>query len=319
MFINDLYVYAGFSLASLIIIMKSAGFIIKALSHYAKKTGVSDYLIGFLVVSIGTSLPELTTAFMSAFSGNSSLSIGNIVGANIIDVTIILGLTSIIGKRIAIHGKMLQKTFTIVLFITLLPLIFGFDGRVSRLEGGLLISSYLFYVLLLLRNEGHFGHIKKDVSWNEIRQDVIIVTGCIVALLLSTKWLLLSADKISSILNIPQFTVGLIILAFGTTMPELTISISSVLKDSSGIAFGDILGAIVCNSSLVLGISALINPITIGSSDFIPAALFMVTSVFIAILFVKKKEITWQEGIGLIMLYVTFLLSQAQIRSFFGI
>ncbi|MBN2422117.1 sodium:calcium antiporter [Candidatus Woesearchaeota archaeon] len=289
--------------------MKSASYIITAVSHYAKKTGLSDYLIGFLVVSIGTSLPELTTAFMASFSGDNRLVIGDVIGANIIDVTLVLGLTSIIGKRIKIHGKVLDKTVFTVLLMSILPLLFGIDGKINRLEGIALILAFFAYIFALLKKEGHFGHIKKQILWKDIWQDMLIVAGCLVALLLSTRWLIISAQKISSIWGISPYFVGLVLMAIGTTIPELTVEISSVLKGSTGIAFGDILGSVVCNSSLVLGLGAVIKPIVFNNRPFISNGLFMVTSVFIAIIFIKKKEITWEEGLGLLLLYITFLLS----------
>jgi len=315
--IPDLYVYIGFTFASLIIIMKSASYIIRAVTHYAKKTGVSDYLIGFLVVSIGTSLPELTTAFMASFSGNNQIILGDVIGANIIDVTIVLGLTAIIGKNIKVHGKILDKTVFTVLLMALLPLLVGFDGIITKLEGLGLILGFLTYIFVLLKKEGHFGHLKKEIKWSDIWQDMLIVAGCVIALLLSTKWMILSAEKISSILSIPPYFVGLIVMAFGTTIPELTVEISSILRGASGVAFGDILGSVVCNSSLVLGLGALIRPIHFDRGPFISDALFMVTSVFIAIMFIKKKEINWEEGLGLLLLYVTFLVSGGIARNIF--
>ncbi|MBD3203428.1 hypothetical protein GF327_03980 [Candidatus Woesearchaeota archaeon] len=318
MFISDIYIYSAFAFASLIIIMKSASYIIKAVSHYAKETGVSDYLIGFLVVSIGTSLPELTTSFMASFSGDNQIILGDIIGANIIDVTIVLGITSIIGKKLTVHGKIIDKTIFTILTLSLLPFIFGFNGVISRIEGLLLIISFLIYILILLKKEGHFGQIKKQIYWKDIWQDIVIVSGCVIALLLSTKWLIISAQNLSSILNIPPYFVGLILMAAGTTIPELTVNISSILSGSSGIAFGDILGSVVCNSSLVLGVGALINPITFNRKLFIPNALFMVSAVFIAILYIKKKEITWEEGLSLILLYVTFLASAGLLENLLG-
>jgi cation:H+ antiporter len=317
--IDDIYLYSIFALASLVIIMISASYIISALSHYAKETGVSDYLIGFLVVSIGTSLPELTTAFMASFSGNNQIILGNVIGANIIDVTIVLGLTSIIGKKIKVHGKILDKTVFTVLFLSMIPLLFGIDGVITRLEGLLLIIAFFLYIFSLLKKEGHFGHIKKKIYWKDIWQDILIVSGCIIALLLSTEWLIISAQKISLILEIPTYFVGLILMAFGTTIPELTVNISSVLKGSTGIAFGDILGSVICNSSLVLGIGAIIKPIVFNSRTFIPDSLFMVSSVFIAIIYIKKKEITWEEGVSLLLLYITFLVSGGLIENIFNI
>ena len=105
-----------YAIISLVLIMFSASYIITAVTHYAKKLGISEYLIGFVVVSIGTSIPELTTAFVASFRNAGALVLGAVIGANIIDVTIVLGMTAIVGKKIFIHGKVLTKTVLTVLF-----------------------------------------------------------------------------------------------------------------------------------------------------------------------------------------------------------
>ncbi len=290
--------------------MISAGYIITAVSDYAKKTGVSDYLIGFLVVSIGTSLPELTTAVVASFTKTSQIVLGDIIGANIIDVTVVLGITAIIGKKIFIHGKVLTKTIFTVMLMAFLPLIVGFDGKISQLEGFLLVIAFFLYIYSLLKKEGQFGKIKKELEWKDIWQDMVVISLSIIALLLSTHWLLLSANQIAIMLEVPQFVMGLILVAAGTTVPELTVEVRSILKGATGLAFGDILGSVVANSTLVLGVGAIINPIIFEKTRFINSAFFMITSVYIALLFIKKKQITWQEGVGVLLLYVTFLITE---------
>ena len=290
--------------------MISAGYIITAVSDYAKKTGVSDYLIGFLVVSIGTSLPELTTAFVASFAKAGEIVVGNVIGANIIDVTVVLGITAIIGRKIFIHGKILTKTVFTVMIMAFLPLLVGFDGKITQLEGVFLIIAFLVYIYLLLKKEGKFGHMKKQLKWKDIWQDMVVISLSIVALLLSTHWLLISSIKIATILEVPNFVMGLILVAVGTTIPELTVEVRSILKGATGLAFGDILGSVVANSTLVLGVGAIINPIVFEKTRFINSAFFMITSVYIALLFIKKKQITWREGMGVLLLYVTFLITE---------
>jgi cation:H+ antiporter len=227
-------------------------------------------------------------------------------------VTLVLGITAIVGKKLFIHGKVLTKTMMLVLSVSLLPLILGFDGTLSRVDGIILISGFLFYIYSLLRKEGQMGKIKKDVKWSEIWKDMVVITISIIVLLIASNFLITSARFIGGIIGIPDILLGLVLVAIGTTIPELTVEVQSVLRGVSGIAFGDILGSVVCNSSLVLGVAALLNPITIPKYNFIlfrDSALFMVTAIYIALLFIKKKKITWEEGIGLIMVYATFVVT----------
>jgi len=290
----------------------SASYIIIAASDYAKKLGISNYLIGFLVVSVGTSVPELSTAFVAAFNNAGNMVLGDVLGANIIDVTLVLGIVAIIGKKLFIHGKVLTKTVLSVLLVSMLPLVLGIDGKLSRIDGFILIGSFVAYVYGLLKREGEFGKIKKDVRWKDIWKDMMIITASLITLLISSNLLIMNAKEIGLRFGISHIALGLILVALGTTIPELTVEIQSVIRGVSGIAFGDILGSVVCNSSLVLGVSAALRPIIIKDEVmmmFRDSAMFMITSVYIAILFVKKKQITWQEGIGLLLVYSTFLMT----------
>lgn len=320
-YIPDLYIYSLVAFFSLILIMKSAGYIISAIADYARKTGLSEFLIGSLVVAVGTSLPEWTTAVITSIHAKvymidnipistNTLSLGNVIGANIIDVTVVLGAMALLGKKIKVHGTSLDKVLLGIIGVALLPLLFGIDGHISRLEGGALILAFIGYVYLIFRREGKFGSLKRELKWSDIWQDMAVIALALIALLLSANWLVYSARHIAIIIGVSDFFIGLVLLAVGTTIPEFTVEITSVIRGTTGIAFGDIIGAVIINSTMVLGTAAVIFPLSFQPNKFITAALFMVTSVFIALLFIKKKEITWEEGLGLIMIYVTFLAMQ---------
>jgi len=306
----DIIISFIIAIASLLVIMKAASYAITAISNYAKTTGISEYLIGFLVVSIGTSLPELSTAIMGSLANQSKLILGDLIGANIIDVTLVLGLTAIIGKKIVIEGDAIDKTFLTTIALVILPLILGFDGKFQRFDGLILLGAFAIYIFRLIKKEGTLGRIKKSISIKDIWKDMLVFLGSMFALLLSAKWFLISCFQISNYFGIPTFIMGLVFVAIGTTVPELTVSIRSVLKGHHHIGFGNILGSIIANITLVLGIAALINPISFDKTRFITSALFMLTSVVIAILFLKKKTITWQEGVALLLVYITFLVSE---------
>jgi len=293
---------------SIFVIMKSAGFLLNAISSYARKTGISDYIIGFFVVSIGTSLPELSTAFIASVSGYGKLVMGNMIGASIINVTIVLGLVAIVGRKVKLKGKVMKKTAIATICMILLPLILGLNGVFSRLDGFLLVISYTIYLVFLAHKEKGVGKVKKQVAWKDIWKDMFVFLGCLIALLLSSRWLVISSVRVADALHIPTFIVGLLLVSIGTTIPEITLGIHSILKKAKDIAFGNVLGSIVVNISLIIGLTALIEPIHFNVASFIIPALFLLTSAFIGTVFLSKSEITWDEGIGLLLLYATFVV-----------
>lgn len=302
------------ALVSLFVILKSASYAITAIANYAKSTGISDYIIGFLVISIGTSLPELTTAITSSWINKGGLILGNIIGANIIDVFLVLGLMAIIAKKINVKGDIISETIPTIIFMVFLPIILCLDGNLSRIDGTILLIAYSVYIYLLIRKEGEIGHVKKQVKLKNIVLDMVIFVIALIALLLSVRWLVFSSVMISDISNIPIFIFGLIFVAICTTTPELTVGIKSVLKGRANLGFGDILGAVVTNLSLVLGIAALINPITFNRFDFLTASLFMVFGVFFVVYLIKKEEVNWQHGVIALCIYIVFILYEVIIH-----
>jgi cation:H+ antiporter len=243
-------------------------------------------------------------------TGANNLVLGDLIGASIIDVTIVLGLSAIVGRRIFVQGKVIDKTLFTVIIMAMLPLILGLDGEFSGFDGMILVTAFVLYLFNMLMKEGSFGSVKKDLAWKDIWQDMFVVAGCVAALLLSANWFIRSAIRIATILEVPQFMMGLVVVGFMTTLPELIVELRAVMKGITGIAFGDILGSVVMNTTLILGIAAMIRPIKFEKVPFINAAFFMITAVFIALLFIKKKEVTWQEGLGLLLIYLTFLITE---------
>lgn len=302
--------YLLIAIISIFIIMKSAGFLIQAIGDYAKQTGLSDYLVGFLIVSIGTSIPDLSTAFIASMSGQGTLILGNVLGANIMDITLLLGLSAIIAGKLTVKGEIIIKSLPTVCIIALFPILLGLDGELSRFDGILLIGAFVIYAARLFYKEDTFGKIKKQVPLKYLWKDMVVFVGCIIALLLSSKWLVFSSVKLAEGLDISTFLIGLVFISIATTVPELVIAIKSAIGHRVNLTFGDILGAVTINSSFVLGIAAVLNPIVFETRPFLIAAMFMITSVYIGTTYIRKKVITWHEGIGLLLIYATFLISQ---------
>lgn len=299
-------------IASIFLLVKSSDWIIRSVSNIAKEYGLSRYFLAFVIIALGTSLPELTTALFAASIKEGGLILGDIIGGNIVDVTIVLGLMALIGRKIKIKGIMF-KTFDETLFLTLgvltLPLLFGIDGVISRVEGFLLIVSFGFYISKLINREIGMIH-RKHLVKRDIYKDVLFLIIGIPLLLISAKMIVTLFTKIAHSYGISTYVIGLVVLALGTTIPELSIQIRSAMKGEKEIGFGNVVGSIIVNVSLILGIGAMINPIKVESAVFMTSALFMLVSSFVALLFLEKSHITWKEGLALLMMYLLFLISE---------
>ncbi len=293
-------------LISFFIIMKSAGYIISSITDYAHKTGLSEYLLGFVIVAFCTSLPELSTAFFSSLAGKGDLVLGDVIGANIIDTTIVLGLVAILGKKMKVGGKKI----TSLIILPFLLLLFGFDGIITRLEGSLLILAFIIYIgALILREKGE-SNIVADIKFKEIWKDILVFGFALGALLLAARWMVFSSLVLANNFDIPHFIVGLVIIAFGTTIPELTVELKSVFSGVRQIAFGDIFGSFMTNICLVVGFAAVINPISFEKTTFFTSLFFMTLSIALALWFMSGKEITRKHGMILLGFYLLFLITQ---------
>jgi len=298
-----------------------ADLVIKAVSSFAKKLGASEYFIGFMVVAIGTSAPELVNALIASITAlktsnllfkNSlgNIVVGNIIGANILDSLLVFGIMVFVAKKLLVEEEVINKSTFLMLILIILPLILTLDGFLSNVDGLILIFAFLFYVKDLWDKEASLGKLEKDVPLKKLVHEFLVFGLGIPIVIISSKYFIISAVKIADFLRIPSFIIGLTLVSFGTTLPELSVGILSSLKGHKNIGFGNILGSVIFNILFILGISALINPISVEINSFLISFMFMICGVYIAILFLDKKTITWREGLGLLVLYLTFLIVQ---------
>lgn len=297
-------------LLSLLIVLKASDLAIFGISNYAKKLGISHYLIGFIVVAVGTSLPELVASVTGAIAQKTSLALGTLIGANISDLTLVLGVMAIAGRKIKIEHPIVGKTFFRTLMLVALPLILASDGALTRPDGIILLAGFGAYIASLWLKEGKLGKMKKDVKLKTLWKDGFVFAGCVAALLLGARWLIYSSSQIAAIAGIPPYVVGLTIIALGTSLPEVMVEVKSILKGISSLAFGDLLGSVIANSTLVLGILALIHPIVIEFNSVLFACIIMIATVLLGLYFMTKKQITWKHGIVLVSIYAVFFVMQ---------
>jgi len=307
---NPLILHSLIIVGSLIILIKASDLAVYGISRYAKRLGISDYLIGLIVISLAASLPELVSALNGAMINDSGIVFGTILGSNIVGISLVIGLLALVGKNVSLECKILKKTKTDIFLLTILPFVLLIDSKLGRFDGALLILSYVIWLGLLWKREGEFGKVKKDVKLKHLYRDALIFIGCLVAILLSARWLVFSSINIANLLNISSYLIALIVIGIGSSMPDLSVGIRSVLRNHQDIGIGDALGSLIMKSLLFLGIIALINPIIIAWSTIAVSAVFLVLTVALVLKFTYQKTIDWKKGLILVLLYVIFLIAQ---------
>ena len=306
---NPLLFHIIVGLTSLIVLAKSADLIVFSISDYAKKLGISDYLIGFIVVSIGTALPELVAGITGAVIGQGSIVFGTVFGSNFFKIPLI-GFLLVFVKKIRIKGNAVGIAPIITFVMALLPLFLVFDGTLSRLDGSILLVAFLLYIMKLWHGEGQMGKMQKSIPFSKLWKDFVIFGLSLGALLLAGRWLVFSSLQVAQLLSISPYIIGLLVIGIGASAPELTVQMFSILKHRQGLAFGNILGSVVANSTMVLGIVALIKPISIQFSLLLVTVSFFMLGLLYVLVMLLKKELTWKHGALMIGIYLLFLLVQ---------
>ncbi len=302
---------------SCIVLLLSGSLFIRSILKITSFLRMSEFVVSFIIIGIATSLPELFVGISSALAHQSEIALGNVIGSNIADLTIILGIPLLLARKVEIKGEV-RKDALYMFFITLLPLILMFIGKeLSRLDGLILISVFITYCIVLIRQrKGFTKQVDDYVGRIEIVTSVFLFTFSALFLYFSAKFTVKYASLISVDLVLPPIFIGMFIISLGTTLPELVIGFQAVLNKHGDIILGNIMGSIVANSTLVLGVAALIFPITTNLLIFFTSVSFMILAVFLFIMFIETgKSLSWKEGVTMVLMYIVFIMIQLYIKN----
>lgn len=313
--------YIALFLISVFVLVKSGAAAVKKLVAISRYLKISEYVLAFILMALATSLPEFFVGISSALSKASILSLGNIIGSNIINLSLILGVVVIFAKGIKIESKIAKRDAWIVFFISILPLLLLVDKNLSQADGVILLIVFIWYLKHILKAKEAFrkrmDHVTQTIErFRQFVKDLLIFVVAIAILLISSWGVVKTATLIAQGLELPLVLIGLILVAVGTSLPELIFGIKAVITKHEGMNLGNLIGSTVMNSTFILGITALIYPIRIENFNMIlSSGLFMVFIILIVNFFIATKEkISWKEGTILIVLYILFLAIEFLLR-----
>lgn len=301
MILSDLVIITlGFFVLSI-----SVGEAIKRVVRIARTLGVSEYSISFILVGTLAVFPELAIGVMSAIGGHPTFGLGIVIGSNIIDMTLIIGLVAAISGGINKAPK-IGRSF---LFAVLLPVALLIDGTLSRLDGAILLGTYILFVRSMLPHRSAINrHLRQRPA--QIWRDLSLLFLSLALLFAAGHFISESAGSLGESLGVPLVFLGSI-LAIGTCMPELAFALKSAQDKHASLGLGNILGNVFADCLATIGIIALIAPITPKVYSYaIISGSMMVLAAALVLLLLRKKEITRIQGIALIMAYVVVLVLQ---------
>jgi cation:H+ antiporter len=289
--------------------------LVKGASGIALKLNMDPMVVGLTVVSLGTSAPELIVSIKSALNGNPDIAMGNVVGSNIANLGLVLAITAIMFP-IAVNRKVLRIDWPVMVFFAALAFIFGLDNLITRFEGGVLLVTLVVYIYKLLqRGKSHPDNgdieIDTDAEKESMMKLILLLFGGMVALYLGSEWFLGGAIDIGRSFNLSESVIGVTIVAFGTSAPELAASVIAAYRKETDIALGNLLGSNIFNIGAVLGTTSIISPLVIDAKIMNIDILWMLgIAVILFPLMVFKKKLSLLSGIILFSLYCIFIYSQ---------
>ena len=306
------FVYIFFILIASFILIKSAQWVIKALTYLAQYFHIPEFVVAFILAGIATSLPELFVGISAAINKTPILSLSNLLGSNIANLTLILGISIVLTKGINTETKASQKNIIYTFLILIYPILLAMDGNISRIDGFALLIIFILYNLILFYQSKNFSKKFEGAKKKYLIKNIFLFILGIILLLACSEIIVRSSNLLASELKIPLFLVGLFLVAIGTSLPELVFNIKAANNQHKDMILGNILGSLVINSTAILGVTALISPIIIKNINLlISSAIFLLIAYLIFVFFAKtKKRISWQEAFILLFLYIAFIIIQ---------
>ena len=312
---NVLFAWIALILA-FIILAKCADIFVDSSVEIAEKFKMPKLVIGIVLVSLATTAPELAVSLMSAISGKPEIALGNAIGSVICDDGLALAFAGLIAATpILIIPRVLKTSGIFLLFIELLAFLFVlFDNTLNRWEGVILVTLFICYIIFLFYQHKE-GKLKSDIdegpSQNKISPAFLLILFFIISIsgiIASSKFVIVSAIKISHTFHVPEAIIALTIVAFGTSIPEVATCIVAARKKQGAIAVGNIIGADIMNICWVAGASAIANPLILGRKEILfmfPAMFVIVGSMLLLLRY--KYSLTRIKGSILLGLYLIYL------------
>lgn len=299
---------------------KSGEWVIGSLMRLSKALGVREFVVGFFVMAAASSLPNLFVGLTSASQGIPELSLGDVFGNNFVAMTLAVIVAIIFApkKEIETGGQTVQSTAVFTMCAAILPVLFIFDGTLSRADGIVLIGFFFMYVIWLVKKQNLFSKVYASVSGpslspvNKLKanmKDTLLVVAGLGMLVLGSIGIVYSASFLADRVGVPVMLVGLLITGLSNALPEIYFAIASSRRRETQLIIGNLMGSVIFPATIVLGVVALIHPITTVNFEFaLSSRIFLFIAAILFMIFSRSKgKIDLGEGSILFALYIAFV------------
>ncbi len=315
MVIQILLLVLGFAL-----LVKGADWFVDGAARIATKFGIPQLVIGLTIVAMGTSAPEAAVSITAAFAGNAEITIGNIVGSNVLNILIILGITALV-YPVVVQKSSLIFDIPVVLFATAILFVLGYDGNISRLDGIIMLVVFVAYLFFLFwdakrpkklesaevqQEEAENEETKNEEKNLSLPKALIFTVIGLVLIVAGSNFVVKSATFIANALGLSQRFIGLTIVALGTSLPELFTSVTAAMKKNSDIAVGNIVGSNIFNILFIVGLSGLIIPVPFDPAFRFDTLVSGIAAILLLLCSLPKKRLSRIAGIFFLICYAVY-------------
>ena len=311
------------SIIGLALILAGANFLTDGSAALAQRFRVPEFIIGLTIVAVGTSTPELVVSVLSAIAGKSDVAIGNVVGSNIFNVFLILGLCALI-RPLPLTAGNIRRDIPFGVATSLLLLVLAMDSwfkagavdRIGRLDGILMLVIYLLLMTYTIRATGRTAPADSPADGSQPQKRpmagwlmAVMIIGGLAGLIFGGELFLDSATALARRMGISESVIAITLVAGGTSLPELASSVVSLIKGKSDMALGNVIGSNIANILLILGLSATINPLTMGGITLVDLLVVLLSAVllFLAAFTFRRRAVDRWEGVLFLVIYAAYI------------
>ena len=302
-------------LAGLALIVFGADALVDGASSVARRFGLSEFVIGLTIVGMGTSAPEMVVSFIGAFHGNADIAIGNVVGSNIFNTLLILGLTALI-LPMTVTPSNKKRDIPVNIFVTALLVVLGLEKTffgigndgLSRIDGAILMTVFILYMVMSFKGN-HPDEEENPAPMKSIWLSLLMIVGGLAGLIIGGNLFVDNATAIAKALGVSDKFIAITILAGGTSMPELATCVVAAAKKKGQLALGNIIGSNVFNILLILGGSALIHPLSFTGITYVDLGALLVSALvlFTACYVGQKNRLDRLDGSLFLLIWAAYM------------
>lgn len=306
----DILVQFVFLVAGFVLLIKGADWFVEGAAGIADKFGIPQIIVGLTIVAMGTSAPEAAVSIASAIKKNAGITVGNVLGSNIMNVLLILGITAVI-MSLPVQRSTFMYEIPYLIIVSCLFLFLGMDGLISRIDGAVLWAAFIIYFIYLLvmakkgKGQEDAEVVSKEKSWLLL---ILLTVAGMGMIIFGSDVTVNSASAIADKFGMDGRLIGLTIVAFGTSLPELVTSVIAAKKGSTDIAIGNIVGSNIFNILFVAGTSGLITPVSFESGFIIDSIISIGAVLLFMLCILKERKLTRPGGFVMLTAYIGYFI-----------